>query len=52
MVVNHVKSKIKNGHIAHPERVNITVESDQSSTLLPLSDLKTTKPKIEKETSE
>ena len=32
---------IRNADIAHPERVNITVESDQSSTLLPLSDLKT-----------
>ena len=35
--------------IAHPERVDVTVESDQSSTLLPLSDLKTRRPDVRKE---
>ena len=38
---NHPPQRRRAAGTAHPEQVSRTVESDQSSTLLPLSDLKT-----------
>ena len=40
-ITKHPPQRRRAASTAHPEQVSRTVESDQSSTLLPLSDLKT-----------
>ena len=49
---NHPPQRRRAASTAHPEQVSRTVESDQSSTLLPLSDLKTKQEILQKKRSE